>query len=93
MKNILAKTAAVLLAASLTLGLASCGDSDSSSKAKSNDGDNDTEVSSAAESEETKEITGETKALVTLERVPVTDESGDPNKNYGQLVVTEIEFL
>ena len=39
------------------------------------------------------EITGETKALATLERVPATDEAGDPNRNYGQLVVTNIEFL
>ena len=39
------------------------------------------------------EITGETKALVTLERVPAVDDVGDPNKNFGQLVVTNIEFL
>ena len=38
-------------------------------------------------------ITGETKAVVTLERVPATDDVGDPNKNYGQIVVTNIEFL
>ena len=38
------------------------------------------------------EITGETKALVTIERVPATD-GATPNSNYGQLVVTSIEFL
>ena len=39
------------------------------------------------------EITGETKALVTIERVPASDEGGTPNANFGQLVVTDIEYL
>ena len=39
------------------------------------------------------EITGETKALVTIERVPAADENGEKNKNYGRMVVTAIEFI
>ena len=38
------------------------------------------------------EIIGETKALVTIERVPAAD-GATPNSNYGQMVVTSIEFL
>ena len=39
------------------------------------------------------EITGETKALVTVERVPAADEAGNKNKDYGRMVVTAIEFI
>jgi len=39
------------------------------------------------------EITGEVKALVTIERVPAADEAGEKNKNYGRMVVTGIEFI
>ena len=39
------------------------------------------------------EITGETKMLVTIERVPAADENGEKNKSYGRMVVTNIEFI
>ena len=68
MKNsILAKAAALLMAASLTMSLVSCGDSDSSEKKKTNNDsdavtvDESSEENSEENSEETKEITGETK--------------------------------
>ena len=64
MKNsILAKAAALLMAASLTMSLVSCGDSDSSEKKNNNDDSEAVTVDDSSEenSEETKEITGETK--------------------------------
>lgn len=39
------------------------------------------------------EITGEVKALVTVERVPATDEAGVANENFGRMVVTGFEFV
>ena len=39
------------------------------------------------------EITGEVKALVTIERIPAVDENGDKNKDYGRMVITGIEFI
>ena len=39
------------------------------------------------------EITGEVKALVTVERVPSTDDMGNKNADYGRMVVTNIEFI
>ena len=39
------------------------------------------------------EITGEVKALVTIERIPAVDENGDKNKDYGRMVITNIEFI
>jgi len=39
------------------------------------------------------EITGEVKALVTIERIPATNYLGDKNEDFGRLVVTEIEFV
>ena len=39
------------------------------------------------------EITGEAKMLVTVERVPAADDSGAKNKDYGRMVVTNIEFI
>jgi hypothetical protein len=39
------------------------------------------------------EITGEVKALVTLERVPSLDEVGNPNENYGRIVIRKIEYI
>lgn len=63
MKNpIISKTAAILMTASMTLSLASCGDSDSSSKSKSSTSssvstENDIETTSE-ETESNKEITG-----------------------------------
>jgi len=39
------------------------------------------------------EITGEVRALVTIERVPATDDSGNANKEFGRMVVTGIEFI
>ena len=67
-KNILAKTAALLMAASLTMSFVSCGDTDSSEKKKTdNDSaavDDSTEENSKENSEEAKEITGETNAVL-----------------------------
>ena len=39
------------------------------------------------------EIIGEVKALVTIERVPATNDQGQKNKDYGRMVVTGIEFI
>lgn len=39
------------------------------------------------------EITGEVKALVTVERVPATDDMGEQNKDYGRMVVTGFEII
>ena len=39
------------------------------------------------------EITGEVKALVTIERIPAVDENGNKNKDYGRMVITGIEFI
>ena len=39
------------------------------------------------------EITGEVKMLVTIERVPAVDDAGNKNKEYGRMVITNIEFI
>ena len=39
------------------------------------------------------EITGEVKALVTLERVPALDDTGAKNPKYGRIVITKIEYI
>ena len=39
------------------------------------------------------EITGEVKALVTIERVPAVDENGQNNRDYGRMVIHSIEFI
>ena len=39
------------------------------------------------------EITGEVKALVTIERIPATNYLGEKNTDCGRLVVTGIEFI
>ena len=39
------------------------------------------------------EITGEVKALVTIERIPQTNDIGESNKDYGRMVVTGFEFI
>ena len=39
------------------------------------------------------EITGEVKALVTIERVPAQDNSGNQNPDYGRMVITNIEYI
>jgi len=39
------------------------------------------------------EITGEVKALVTIERVPSLDDTGAKNPKYGRMVITKIEYI
>ena len=39
------------------------------------------------------EITGEVKALVTIERVPAQNDIGENNTDYGRMVITGIEYI
>ena len=39
------------------------------------------------------EITGEVKAIVTIERVPQDDGAGNNNEDYGRMVITNIEYI
>lgn len=39
------------------------------------------------------EITGEVKALVTVERVPATNDANEANTDFGRMVVTGFEFI
>ncbi len=39
------------------------------------------------------EITGEAKALITIERVPALDDTGAQNSKYGRLVISKIEYI
>ena len=39
------------------------------------------------------EITGEAKALVTIERVPAQDNAGNKKTDFGRMVITNIEYI